>query len=61
MSNYVPKPLAVRVIYVKVEFAVGAWERISQNIEVVNSPGTHEAPDLANVAEHLRIHLQPSK
>jgi oxalate---CoA ligase len=61
MASYVPKPLAVRVIYVKVEFNVGAWERISPTIEVVNSPGTHEAPDLTNVAEHLKIRLQPSK
>ena len=46
MARYVPKPLDIRVTYVKVEFNVGAWQRISPNIEVVNSPGTHDAPDI---------------
>ena len=59
MSNYTPNPLAVRVIYVKVEFDAGAWRRISRDLEVVELPGTHEFPDYASVAEHLRNRLQP--
>ena len=61
MANYVPKPLAVRVIYFKVDFGIGAWRRISPDIEVINSPGTHEFPELAIIAEHLRANLKTNK
>ena len=61
MSNYIPKPLAVRVIYVKVDFGIGAWRRITPDIEIVKSPGTHEFPDMASVAGHLKARLQPTK
>jgi oxalate---CoA ligase len=58
MSYYVPKPLAVPVTYVKVDFGVGAWRRIAPDLEVVTSPGTHELPDIASVAEHLKVRLK---
>jgi hypothetical protein len=58
MSTYLPKRLSVRVIYVKVDFDIGKWRRLSPDLEVVKSPGTHEIPDIANVAEHLRVRLQ---
>jgi thioesterase domain-containing protein/acyl carrier protein len=61
MSNYLPKPLAVQVIYVKVDFGIGAWRRVSPNLDVITSPGTHEYPDLSNVAEHLKVRLQLRK
>jgi acyl-CoA synthetase (AMP-forming)/AMP-acid ligase II/thioesterase domain-containing protein len=61
MSNYAPVPLAVRVIFVKVEFDGRPWRRISPDMEIVESPGTHEDPDYASVAEHLRVRLEPSK
>jgi thioesterase domain-containing protein len=57
MSRYVPKPLAVRVIYIKVDYGFGAWRRISPNFEVVKSPGTHEEPEFDSVAEHLKVRL----
>ena len=57
MSNYVPQPLAVRVVYVKVDFGKGAWRQISPDLEEVTSPGTHEFIDFANVAEHLKARL----
>jgi oxalate---CoA ligase len=58
MSNYRPNPLDVPITYIKVDFGKGAWRRISPNIEVVTSPGTHEFPDLASVADHLKVRLQ---
>jgi acyl-CoA synthetase (AMP-forming)/AMP-acid ligase II len=57
MSNYLPTPLAVRIVYVKVDFGIGAWRRLSPDVEVVTSPGTHEFIDFADVAEHLRMRL----
>ena len=60
MSNYLPTPLAVRVIYVKVDFGIGKWRRLSPDLEVVKSPGTHENIDIENVAEHLKVRLQPA-
>jgi len=61
MSNYRPKLLDVPVLYVRVEFSAGAWRRVSPNLEVITSPGTHEFPDLASVAAHLKERLQPRK
>jgi acyl-CoA synthetase (AMP-forming)/AMP-acid ligase II/acyl carrier protein len=61
MSNYRPKPLSVPVTYVKVDFGIGAWRRVSPDLEVVTSPGTHEYPDFSRVAEHLKVSLQPRK
>ena len=61
MSNYRPNPLDVPVLYVKVDFGIGAWRRVSPNLEVITSPGTHEYPDLSNVAEHLKVRLQLCK
>ena len=58
MSNYRPNPLAVPVTYVKVDFGIGAWRRISPDLEVVISPGTHEFPDFASIAAHLKERLQ---
>ena len=58
MSHYVPKPLAVPLTYVKVDFGIGAWRRITPDIEVVTSPGTHEFPDIASFAEHLKARLK---
>jgi oxalate---CoA ligase len=61
MSNYRPNPLAVPVTYVKVDFGIGAWRRVSADLEVVISPGTHEYPDFSSVAAHLKERLQPRK
>ena len=60
MSNYLPKPLAVRVMYISVDYGIGAWRRISPDIEVVEASGTHEFPHFAVVADHLKARLRPS-
>jgi hypothetical protein len=56
--NYLPKPLAVRVIYFSVEYGLGAWGRISSDLEVIKLPGTHGDIDLAAFADQLRSRLQ---
>ena len=61
MSNYCPKPLDVPVLYVKVDFGIGAWRRVSPDLEVITSPGTHEFPDIASIAEHLKQRLELRK
>jgi thioesterase domain-containing protein len=62
VSNYLPKPLAVRVIYFSMEHGLGgAWQRISPDLEVIKLPGTHDSFDLAAFADHLRARLQASK
>jgi acyl-CoA synthetase (AMP-forming)/AMP-acid ligase II len=59
LANYVPKPLAVCVIYFKIDFSEGAWGRISPNTEVVRLPGNHYDYDYSRIAEHLRGRLAP--
>lgn len=61
MSNYLPKPLAVRTIYFKLDFGIGAWRRISPDLDVIKSVGTHELPDFTYVAENLRERLRAGK
>jgi acyl-CoA synthetase (AMP-forming)/AMP-acid ligase II/thioesterase domain-containing protein len=57
MANYVPRPLDVPVTYVKIDFNAGNWRRVNPDLKVVESPGTHEFPDMDIVAEHLRANL----
>ena len=57
MSNYIPKPLAVRVIYLSVDQGPGRWERVSPNLEVVKMPGNHYFPDVPRIADVLKEHL----
>jgi oxalate---CoA ligase len=61
VSNYLPKHLAVRVIYFSVDYGSGDWGRVSSNLEVIKLPGTHNEFDLAALAEHLRGRLHASK
>ena len=61
MSNYRPKLLDVPVLYVRLDFSTGAWRRVSPNLEVIAPPGTHLFPDLASIAAHLKVRLQPRK
>jgi acyl-CoA synthetase (AMP-forming)/AMP-acid ligase II len=61
MSNYFPKHLAVRVIYFSVDYGAGAWRRISSDLEIIKSSGTHNNLDFADIAKHLRARLQASK
>ena len=57
MANYIPKPLAVRVVYLSVDQGPGRWEKVSPGLEVVNMPGNHYFPDLSRIAEVLKVHL----
>jgi thioesterase domain-containing protein len=57
MSNYVPRPLAVRLIHFTADFNLGAWRRMSPNLEAVQLTGSHDEIDFAVVAEHLRERL----
>jgi thioesterase domain-containing protein len=56
--NYLPKTLDVKVIYFSVEYGVGAWRRISPDVEVIKLPGTHGDIDLATFVDQLRSRLQ---
>jgi acyl-CoA synthetase (AMP-forming)/AMP-acid ligase II/thioesterase domain-containing protein len=55
--NYLPKALDVKLIYFSLEYGVGAWRRISPNVEVIKLPGTHGDIDLAAFADQLRSRL----
>jgi len=57
MSNYFPKPLAVRVVHLSVDYGAGAWQRISADLEIIKSPGHHYQFDLTDIAEHLSTRL----
>ena len=61
MSNYVPKPLAVRIIHFTVDFPVGAWRRLSSNVEIIKSSGTHNNLNFADIAKHLTAQLRDNK
>ncbi len=57
MSHYVPRPMPVRIFYIKVDFGAGAWRQVSPDLEVVKSSGTHEFIDYVEVAKHLKGRL----
>ena len=57
MSNYRPKPLAVPVVYVSVDYVIGAWKRISPNFETIKVPGDHRVLDLPKIAEVLSARI----
>ena len=58
MSNYVPKPLAVPVVYISVDYRGEAWRRMSSTLEIHKSPGSHFRLDYDDIARHLRPRLQ---
>ena len=58
MSNYVPKQLAVPVIYFSVDYPGEPWQRISPNLEIIKSPGNHFDLDFADIAKHLQVRLE---
>ena len=57
LSNYVPRPLAVHVVYFSVDYGPGAWRRISPDLEIIKSSGIHDQLDIADIAKHLRARL----
>ena len=61
MSNYYPRPLAVRIVYIAVDYGIGRWRRISSDCEVVKSEGTHYKLHIPKVADVLRAHLHVNK
>jgi hypothetical protein len=46
------------VIYFSVDYPGEAWRRITSNLEIIKSPGSHFDLDLADIAKHLRMRLQ---
>jgi acyl-CoA synthetase (AMP-forming)/AMP-acid ligase II/thioesterase domain-containing protein len=58
MSNYVPKPLAVPVIYISVDYRGEAWRRVSSTLEIIKSPGSHFQLDYTDIAKHLKCRLR---
>jgi acyl-CoA synthetase (AMP-forming)/AMP-acid ligase II len=61
MSNYIPKPLAVRVMYISIDYGIGGWRRISPDVKVIKMPGTHYQLDVPKIAGALRSTLDASK
>jgi oxalate---CoA ligase len=57
MSNYFPKPLAVRVVHISVDFSAGAWKRVSPDLEIIKSPGHHYQFDLPDIVQRVRACL----
>jgi acyl-CoA synthetase (AMP-forming)/AMP-acid ligase II len=57
MSRYIPKPLAVRVIYFSVDFGGSAWRRVSPDLEIIKSAGIHYDLDFEDIATHIRARL----
>jgi oxalate---CoA ligase len=57
MSNYRPEPLAIRVVYLAIDYGIGDWQRISPECEVLRSGGDHYQLDLPKIAEVLRAKL----
>ena len=57
MSNYLPKPLAVRVTCFSIDFDARPWRRISSNLEIIKAPGDHYLPDFAYIAKYLKALL----
>lgn len=60
MSNYLPAPLAVRVIYFSGRFCGSSWLRISSDLELITLAADHESVirEPSNLAHHLRGQLQ---
>jgi acyl-CoA synthetase (AMP-forming)/AMP-acid ligase II/thioesterase domain-containing protein len=61
MSNYAPRPLSARLIYISVDYGVGAWRRLNPDIEIIKSPGNHFQLDISKIADVLKACLQPKK
>jgi len=61
MSNYIPRPLAVPVIYISVDYGPGKWKRVSPALEVVKTTGNHYFPDVPRIADVLTTRLSTSK
>lgn len=62
LSNYFPKPLGVRVLHFSVTYDPETWRQINPNLEVIKLRGDHLSvlTDPTDLAEHLKICLQPN-
>jgi len=60
MSNYMPAPLAVPVVYFSARHDATAWSRISPNVEEIKLSDGHDevVADPTDLAQHLRTILQ---
>ena len=63
LSNYVPKPLGVRVLFFSAEYDAETWQRISPDFEVIKLESDHVSVliDPTDLAKHLKARLQSSK
>lgn len=61
MSRYYPKPLSVRVIYIAIDYGIGAWGRISAVCKVIKSSGNHYFFELSEIADALRTRFGAEK
>ena len=57
MSNYLPTPLAVRVVYFAIDYNGGPWRRISSDLEIIKLAGHHFDYSFADIANHLNARL----
>jgi hypothetical protein len=57
MSNYVPKPLAVKLVYISIDYGIGAWRQVSPDAKVIKAPGAHYQLDVPKIADALRSTL----
>jgi oxalate---CoA ligase len=58
MANYVPKPLAVRVIDFSVDFSGEPLRRISSDVDIIKSHGNHYSLDFEHIVKNLKARLQ---
>jgi acyl-CoA synthetase (AMP-forming)/AMP-acid ligase II len=61
MSNYFPRPLDVRVVYISIDYGIGAWRRITADIESFKLPGTHYHLEFPKIADVLNMYLPSGK
>ena len=57
MSNYFPKPLGVKIIYLSIDYGTGKWRRISPDLESIRIPGTHYQVDVPRIANIVKSKL----
>ena len=58
--KYSPTPLAVKIAFFSADYNAKDWRRLSSNLELIETPGTHLDLDPAFVAENLRPRLRPA-
>jgi oxalate---CoA ligase len=57
MSSYRPRPLAIRGVYISVDYGPGNWGRLVSKLDVVKSSGTHFELNFPHIASVLGTYL----